>query len=284
VDRSDPPLTHSRRRPHSRRRLVWLAGLAAAATALYAGVAYFVLPTLWRHYEHEPGLARRPMVTVTIDGIPGDPLNVGLVGSQDEAIDAMRKAGWNPADAVTLRSGVEIAESVLLDRPYIDAPVSPLFYEGRRQDLAFEKPAGRSADRRHHVRFWRILDAGRLGRPVWLGAATFDSSVGLSRYTGEITHHIGPDIDAERDGLIADLEAAGILSEVYQVSGTGPTLAGRNGGGDPYFTDGEITIGAVTRSDERATSARRLGSPAAVEAKNAAWGIAKPLFRAAIRR
>ena len=28
----------------------------------------------------------------------------------------------------------------------------------------------------------------------------------------------------------------------YQVTGIGPTIAGRNGGGDPYYTDGEIWV------------------------------------------
>ncbi len=95
---------------------------------------------------------------------------------------------------------------MLLDRAYRDAPVSPLFYLGRREDLAFEKPAGKSADRRHHVRFWKVLDKGEEQRPVWLGAVTFDKGVGVSHFTGAITHHIDADIDAERDGLVADIE------------------------------------------------------------------------------
>ena len=99
----------------------------------------------------------------------------------------MQAAGWYPADPVTARSSVEIAGSVLLDRPYRRAPVSPLFYLGRPEDLAFEKPDGQSADRRHHVRFWKVLDQGQEKRPVWLGDATFDRGVGVSHYTGAIT-------------------------------------------------------------------------------------------------
>ena len=66
--------------------------------------------------------------------------------------------------------------------------------------LAFEKPDGRSADKRHHVRLWLVLEKGTDGRPLWLGSVTFDrGGVGLSHDTGQVTHHIGPDIDAERD-------------------------------------------------------------------------------------
>ena len=111
-----------------------------------------------------------PMVTHTAQGIPGDPINVGLVGNDKDVLCAMQAAGWYPADPVTLRSSIEIAGSVLLDRPYRDAPVSNLYYLGRREDLAFEKPDGRSADHRHHVRFWKALDEGEEKRPVWLGA------------------------------------------------------------------------------------------------------------------
>ena len=115
------------------------------------------------------------MVTRTAQGIPGDPINVGLIGDKLDVLCAMHAAGWYPADPVTLRSSIEIVGSVLLDRPYHAAPVSPLFYLGRREDLAFEKPVGDSADRRHHVRFWKVLDQGQEKRPVWLGVGDLRS-------------------------------------------------------------------------------------------------------------
>src|SRR5262245_42528484 len=128
-----------------RRRLKRVVAVLAVAVGVYLLAAYVVLPAAWTHYEHEPGLQGRPMVTRTADGIPGDPLDVGLVATKKEAVVALKAAGWYPADAVTLKSSIEIAGSVLFDRPYRDAPVSPLFYDGRREDLAFEKPAGESA-------------------------------------------------------------------------------------------------------------------------------------------
>ncbi|MDC6695379.1 LssY C-terminal domain-containing protein, partial [Leclercia adecarboxylata] len=134
-----------------------------------------------------------------------------------DVVCAMHEAGWFPADPVTLKSSIEIVGSVLLDRPYKDAPVSNLFYLGRREDLAFERPVGTSADRRNHVRLWRVLDQGEEKRPVWLGAATLDRGVGVSHYTGAVTHHIAPDLDAERAQLAADLESAGMVTAKYQV-------------------------------------------------------------------
>ena len=247
--------------------------LAALAIVLvYTGLAYLALPALWTHYEHQNGLADLPMVTRTAQGIPGDPINVGLVGDDKDVLCAMQAAGWFPADPVTLRSSIEIAGSVLLDRPYRDAPVSPLFYLNRREDLAFEKPDGTSADHRHHVRFWRVLDRGQEQRPVWLGAVTYDRSVGVSHYTGAITHHIGPDIDAERKLLASDLEAAGMVDAKYQVTGIGPTVTGRNGGGDPYYTDGEVWIlRLVVACQKRTAPTELIPSPAATEIKDQIW-------------
>ncbi|OKO89440.1 hypothetical protein AC629_06285 [Bradyrhizobium sp. NAS80.1] len=219
----------------------------------YLLLAYVILPALWSHHEREPGLASLPMVTRTASGIPGDALNVGLVGSKEDVLRAMRAAGWFPADPITLRSSIEIVGSVVLDRPYRDAPVSPLYFEGKKEELAFEKPDGRSADRRHHVRFWQVLDKGTEGRPVWLGSVTFDRGVGLSHDTGQVTHHIAPDIDAERDLLMQDLREAGMVQNFFQVSGTGPTLLGRNGEGDPYYTDGEIDVATLVVDGEKRT-------------------------------
>ena len=147
---------------------------------IYGLLAYIVLPALWTHHEHQKGLAKLPMVTLTGQGIPGDAINVGLIGDQRDVVCAMHAAGWFPADPITLKSSIEIVGSVLLDRQYKDAPVSNLYYLGRREDLAFEKPVGNSADHRNHVRYWKVLDKGEEGRPVWLGDATFDRSVGVS--------------------------------------------------------------------------------------------------------
>jgi len=238
----------------------------------YGLLAYLVLPEFWTHYEHQRGLASMPMVTRTGQGIPGDPMNVGLIGDLADVVCAMHAAGWYPADRITLKSSIEIVGSVLLDRPYRDAPVSNLYYLGRREDLAYEKPIGASADRRNHVRYWKVLDQGEEKRPVWLGAATMDRGVGVSHYTGAITHHIDADVDLERKTLANDLEAAGMVTAKYQVTGVGPTMSGRNGGGDLYFTDGEVWIlRLVEACRKNAKPVNVLPSPLATEIKDQIW-------------
>jgi hypothetical protein len=250
-------------------------GAFAATVGVYIVVSYLILPATWARVEHEPGLSDRTMVTATAQGIPGDPINVGLVGPRDDVVRAFHAAGWYAADPVTLRTSVEIIGSVLLDRPYRAAPVSPLFFEGRREDLAFEKQYGESADRRQHVRLWMVVASGVDASPVWLGSATFDSGVTLSRDTGQVTHRIAPDVDKERDLLITDLNNAHQVNSIYQMKGIGPTLNGRNGEGDPYYSDGEIWIATLV-SGGKATEklARVLAPPVLIQIKDSvfSWG------------
>jgi hypothetical protein len=253
----------------------WGALLITASAAIigfYFLIAYVVLPTFWQHYEHQKALAGLTMITRTSTGIPGDPINIGLVGSREDVLCAMNAAGWHPADPITLRSSVEIVGSVLLDRPYVQAPVSHLYYDTRRQDPAFEKAGGKSADKRSHVRFWRVLEHGEEGRAVWLGAATFDRGVGFSHDDARVTHHIAPDIDAERDLLAADLRQAHVVPTIYEVTGIGPTVDGRNGGGDRYYTDGDIKISVLVKGcNAHAATVAVLDNPPLIAMKNLAW-------------
>jgi hypothetical protein len=272
-------MSEAKRAQRSRRTLLRILRTVAAGALAYFLLAYIIMPRLWYHHEHQPGLAAKPAVTTTPSGIPGDPLNVGLVGEKPDVIRSLAKAGWYPADPITLKSSIEIAGSVVFDRPYHEAPVSTLIYDGRKQDLAFEKPIGASADKRNHVRFWLVIDKGAEGRPVWLGSATLDQSVGLNEYTGQFTHHIAPDLDAERGRLIGDLVAAKMVTALYGVSGVGPTINGRNGEGDRYFTDGEIHF-AVLSPGAAPVSAppEQLANAPLVEMKNGAWRAVSAWF------
>ena len=220
----------------------WRRRLALGLTvtlAAYAAAAYLLLPAFWRTDDDRHPVALGEMVTRTGDGRPGDPLNIGIEAAPAGLMNAFGRADWRPADPITFETSVGIVGSVVFDRPDPDAPVSPLYYEGRREDLAFEKPVGSSADQRQHVRLWRL---DREGEPFWIGAVTFDAGVSLSHYTGAVTHRIAPDIDAARDALVEDLDATGLVTRTYEIEGIGATQDGRNGEGDLYRTDGMATV------------------------------------------
>jgi hypothetical protein len=229
----------------------------ALVIVIYFLAAYVIVPAIWRHVaRHHPALAGIPTITHTKDGIPGDPLNVALIGTREQLTKAMLAASWHPADPITLESSLRIAGATILHRPYEDAPVSSLYVWDRKQDLAFEQPIGDDPRRRHHVRFWESPQLDDAGRPLWVGAATLDTRVGLSHTTGEITHHISPDVDAERDKVLSDLERAGALLSVDWIADFQPKLEGHNGGGDQWHADGRVGLGVLKAPTTSQTQAQ----------------------------
>jgi hypothetical protein len=209
-------------------------------------VAYIVVPSVWKHYAHRhPAFDDNPRITQTGDGHPGDPLNVALIGMEADVTNIMKDAKWYAADPLGLKSDIEIAAGTVLERSYDKAPVSSLYLFGRKEDFAFEQPVGDDPSKRNHVRFWRTTETDTDGLPIWIGAATYDERVGFSHTTGQITHHTAPDIDIERDHLFSDLEKTGKLSEMYEVPDFHKIREGRNGGGDPWHTDGTLQVGVI---------------------------------------
>ena len=58
----------------------------------------------------------------------------------------------------------------------------------------------------------------------------------------------------------------------YQVTGIGPTMAGRNGGDDLYYTDGEVWIlRLVDACQKHAGAVTIIPSPLATEIKDQIW-------------
>jgi hypothetical protein len=202
-------------------------------------------PTATETIEGHPALVRSPRHTTTRRGDQGDAVNIAFIGTEEELHRALSAAGWYAADPITLKTSLRIAADVVLKKPYDHAPVSDLFLWGRRQDAAFEQPVGDSPKQRHHVRFWRSAEVDQRGDPLWLGAATYDERVEISRTTGGITHRIAPDIDRERNKLVRDAARAGLLDGYYWVDEFHRVREGRNGGGDPYFTDGRLAVGVI---------------------------------------
>lgn len=222
--------------------------IALGVVAAYLLVAYLILPQLEKeHVRRHPDLLDGSRLAHTANGQPGDPLNLALVGSEEDVIRGLLAAGWRPADPLSFRSSVRIALDTVLAEPDPSAPVSNLYLFGRKEDLAFEKPIGHSPRERHHVRFWRSEQMDD-GRPMWMGAATHDIGVELSRTTGQVTHRIAPDVDTERDLLLADLAKTNRLLGTRWIVGFHRELQGRNGGGDPWHTDGRLPVATLSSS------------------------------------
>ncbi|HCS53210.1 LssY C-terminal domain-containing protein [Rubinisphaera sp.] len=246
----DEPLTESRtpsRWPYFKNPVV--RGLIGFLI-LYFVIAYLVAPELWVHYARKhPSFDDNPRITKTHDGHPGDPLNVGIIGTEQQLKSILKAAEWFPADPLGLESDLRIGIDTVLEREYDKAPVSNLYLFGRKEDLAYEQPVGDNPRHRHHVRFWKTEDVSQHGRPLWIGSATYDERVGLSHTTGQITHHIAPDVDQERDHLIKSLQQTNDLREVYMEQAFHKVLEGKNGGGDPWHTDGDLGVGIIKNEE-----------------------------------
>ena len=94
-------LDQSTRLPRRRRFGV----LVAIGLTVYLLVAYVLMPLVWKRYERRhPALDDLPGITQTASGIPGDPLNVALIGTKSDVMKIMVAAKWYPADPLTLKS------------------------------------------------------------------------------------------------------------------------------------------------------------------------------------
>ena len=223
-----------------------LAFVLAVLLVIWAVLAYLVVPAIWKTYAHRhPALDAIPNITLTGSGIPGDPLNIALIGTRQDLMKIMVAAKWYPADPLSFKSCLEIAEATVLKHPYDQAPVSSLYLFGRKEDLAFEQPVGNNPRERHHVRFWLAEKTDALNRPLWIGSAVFDQHVGISRTTGQITHVTAADVDTERDYLMQCLSKTGSLVEQSYEDGFHQVHEGKNGGGDPWKTDGRLAVGVI---------------------------------------
>ncbi len=188
-----------------------------------------------------------PPTNFARDGSPSDPLNVRVIGTADQLSAAFVSAGWYRADELSFITSLRISFDALLARKYSSAPVSDLYLFGRKQDIAFEKP-GRSVRQRDHVRFWRAKLPASDGRPVWIGGATRDDKVELSRTNHLPTHGIAPDVDDERTLIADDLIATGwVVAERSVPDFPGPTQT-KNATGDPHHTDGQAILLTLART------------------------------------
>jgi len=214
-----------------------------AYIAIWLFSSYLVLPRVNRRLaklylpNYFIGRAR------TGDGLLGDPINLAVIGDKKQLTLAMEKAGWSLAEKLDLKASLKMAYSAVFGAKYPNAPVSSLFLFNRKQDLAFEKDLDGNPRKRHHVRFWETPERWWLpgGYKVnWLGAATFDKHVGLSLFTGQVTHKIDSDVDIERDYLIDTLRRAQAVDKVDFVKHYSTSYHARNGGGDLIHTDGTM--------------------------------------------
>ena len=204
-------------------------------------LAYVILPHIYRWLSKVFLPTYFIGRTQAVDGMLGDPINLAIIGSPEALVNGMTAAGWKQADSLNFKSSFRMIYAALSSAPYPNAPVSSLYLFNRKQDLAFEKEVGGNPRRRHHVRFWRTPNDWWLPggfKADWLGAATYDRNVGLSLFTGQITHKIDSNVDTERDYVVHELQK--YAHKIILIKHFTSSYHSRNGGGDIIHTDGAL--------------------------------------------
>jgi hypothetical protein len=234
-------------------RLPWILALGLT----YVLAAYVILPRVVRMSLKILQRKSIPGFTITGDGMPGDPVNMVLIGTAEQLLAAFARAGWSTADSLGPASSWRMLRTFVMNAPYPTAPFSSLYLFGRRQDVGFQEPIGNSPRKRHHVRFWALsvahaaddvatasfwlnTDKPPTDEPVlWVGAATQDTGISLTWITFQVTHATASDTSSERDYVINCLKLSRAIAEpTLHRSGERLTTKHVN----HYTTDGEIAF------------------------------------------
>ncbi|TSC84374.1 MAG: PA-phosphatase-like phosphoesterase [Parcubacteria group bacterium Gr01-1014_13] len=180
-----------------------------------------------------------PKFTETLLGNPQEPISFVVVAENDDhLIKSFQRANWFLAENANFHFLATAFKSIVLNKPYPTAPMTPYFWQTYTNDFGFQQPTEANSVRyRHHARFWRTNFKTPEGKSIYVGITSLDTGV---KWWG-ITHKIDPDIDSERDYLFDTLSKAKVASFYEKRQFVDPVL-GKNFTGDQFFTDGKVYI------------------------------------------
>ena len=232
-----------------------------AILVTYILAAYVLIPALIRLYRTVFPARHLPLYSVTPDGFASDPVNIAIIGTRSEIVQAMEKAGWYVADKKTPQSLLKMCANALSNRPYRNAPMSSLYLFGRKQDIGFELPIKGARNHRHHVRFWATTydktapltvesihwhqqeyEKMTKKKLLWIGAASRDAGLTIIRHNGQMTHMMDPDTNAERKFIIDCLRGAGQTMDTTILKLDDPCGLTNRGWRASLHTDGNLHV------------------------------------------
>jgi len=237
-------------------RLPWVLALGVT----YGLAAYVILPRTVRMGLKILQRGHVPRFTMTGDGLPGDPVNLVLIGTLQQLRSAFETAGWSQADRLGLASSWRMIVAFVCNSPYPSAPFSTLYLFGRGQDIGFQKAIDDSPRKRHHIRFWALalaraketvgtadfwLNTDRPpedARVLWVGAGTRDTGISLTKLTFQVTHATDDDTNAERDYIVAELMKYRVIEDVtsYEAGQHLPVERVNH-----YIADGTVSVASL---------------------------------------
>jgi hypothetical protein len=183
-----------------------------------------------------------PGRVVDAEGNAGDRVNFILIGSEDKVQSAFREAGWVTVDRSDRDAMLRGLFASLSKEAYVTLPMSTLTLFGRPQDYAYAQgdPVSVVATR-HHFRIWKApftLD----GQTVWAGAGTHDIGFDRDQRNGHITHKIDPNVDGEREYIVASLQQTGVVVKADYVTATNAVKEAKTAHGEAFHSDGRTAI------------------------------------------
>jgi hypothetical protein len=176
------------------------------------------------------------------NGRPMEPMNVILVGTEEQVLRSMLAAGWYEADPVSFANVMRAWVALATNRQYLTGPVTPLFADGHMHVMGFQKPTELNKFRqRHHCRIWSTSLLDQHGHRLWIMHASYDISFkGSGIFSFPPAHTIEPNIDKERAEVVQDLKQAGAKLRGYiQFQNA---HEGVNAFNDEFSTDGRAAV------------------------------------------
>ena len=176
----------------------------------------------------------------------GDPINFVLIGDPKDVFPPFIMRGWDETEYIYEGSIFLTVRAFLRGIKYRYSPISPLYYFGRRQDLALQK-ARKTINERNHLRVW-LSPYKYKGKNVWIGQISRDIGVRFTTKAWNLTtHKIDPNIDEARAYLLQDLVASQGVDKIGLIKGENfdqftKKSPGHNTTGDPFYTDGYYLV------------------------------------------
>ncbi len=223
-------------------------GLIVVAVGVYAGFAALhqprfatPAPVAIQQITGDPVQflkTHAPAYTETAFGQQQLPLSLLIIVRDETAIShTFLESGWQRPEPPSLRRLVD-----LMQRDHNDehAPLSPAFWNGRIDNLAFEKAVHTRQGRRVvAVKLWDTPYTTPQGKVFVAVAKAFDG------VRWGILRTVAPDLDAARDAVIASLRSAGLI-EKTRLSAFVEPVVGKSLTGSPFFSRGEIQLVVLT--------------------------------------
>lgn len=162
-------------------------------------------------------------------------VNVVYYGETPKAL--MDELGWIENKTFS-RNDLELMDYVQLLKDKTP-PVSDLYWNHIPQEMAFQLPG--NLMKRSHIRWWQAGRDPETKQKLWLGALSYDDGLQLTPYSGIVTvlHSVDPDVDAERDRLLAQVAGSFTAHQVSLSEALTPVVLDEE---HDYFTDGRLLV------------------------------------------